>query len=228
VVSSEVDRLSTYKDAGFGKPVLRGMSPAIVVVDFTYGFTDPKYPTATDMTDEITSTRKLLDVARCRGVPVFFTAISYSEGEVEALPWLRKSSGMAALLTGTRLVEVDGRLSPAPSEPIVIKHGASAFHGTNLAALLIGRQIDTVIVVGATTSGCVRASVVDAVQNGFSVLVVRDCVADRAQGPHDANLFDIEQKYGDVISINDALDYLDNFNSGDRACLKAGVKSTLI
>lgn len=208
---SEADKLSVYKDAGFGKQILRGVSPAIVVVDFTYGFTDPKYPTASDMTDEVTNTRKLLDVARRRGVPVFFTSISYSKGEVEALPWLRKSSGMKALLTGTRLVEIDDRLSPAPNEPIIIKHGASAFHGTNLAALLTGKQADTVIVVGATTSGCVRASVVDAVQSGFSVLVVRDCVADRAQGPHKANLFDIEQKYGDVISIDDALDYLGNF-----------------
>lgn len=203
--TSEID---VYATAGFGQNILRGASPAIVVVDFVYGFTDPAYPTGADMSDAVEATRKLLDAARGKGVPILFTVIAYSEGEISSLPWLRKASGMAALLRGSRLVEVDERLARRQDEPVLVKHGASAFHGTNLGALLTGLRTDTVIVVGATTSGCVRASVVDAVQYGFDVLVPRDCVADRATSPHEANLFDIQQKYGDVTTLGGALGYV--------------------
>ena len=191
--------LDTYANAGFGQSAPRGLAPAVVVVDFSYGFTDTCYPTAADMSDEIAATRKLLDVARAAGRAVIFTTISYTPGEITMLPWLHKASGMKALMARTRLVEIDDRLAPS---------GASGFHGTNLAALLAGAGIDTVLIAGATTSGCVRATVVDAVQSGFNVLVPRDCVADRAQAPHEANLFDIQQKYGDVIGLDDALAYL--------------------
>lgn len=203
-----LQRDRVYEDAGFGRNVLRGTKPAILVVDFSYGFTDPVYPTAADMTSAVEATRRLLDVARSASYPVIFTTISYNAAEVAVLPWLRKAAGMAALRTGTRLVEIDARLARRPDEALIAKHGASAFHGTNLAALLFAQRVDTLIVAGATTSGCVRASVVDAVQNGFSVLVPRECVADRADGPHEANLFDIHQKYGDVIPLDDALQFL--------------------
>jgi nicotinamidase-related amidase len=200
--------LDTYANAGFGRSAPRGLAPAVVVVDFSYGFTDTCYPTAADMSDEIAATRKLLDVARAAGRAVIFTTISYTPGEITMLPWLHKASGMKALMARTRLVEIDDRLAPSEAEPVIVKHGASGFHGTNLAALLAGAGIDTVLIAGATTSGCVRATVVDAVQSGFNVLVPRDCVADRAQAPHEANLFDIQQKYGDVIGLDDALAYL--------------------
>jgi nicotinamidase-related amidase len=201
------EALKTYEDAGFGGTVRRGSRPALVIVDFAYGFTDPIYPTAADMSREVAATRHLADVARERSLPVIFTVISYTPGEVAALPWLRKSAGMAKLLAGSRLVEVDERLARRAQEPLIVKHGASAFHGTNLAAILSGLRVDTVIVAGATTSGCVRATAVDAVQGGFDVLVPRECVADRAAAPHEASLFDIQQKYGDVVSVEDVLGY---------------------
>ena len=199
--------LGTYTKAGFGGAVRRGSRPALVIVDFAYGFTDPIYPTAADMSRAVSATRRLADLARERSVPVIFTVISYTPGEIAALPWLRKSAGMAQLLAGSRLVEVDERLARRAQEPLIVKHGASAFHGTNLAAILGGLRVDTVVVAGATTSGCVRATVVDAVQCGFDVLIPRECVADRAVAPHEANLFDIQQKYGDVILVEDALGY---------------------
>jgi maleamate amidohydrolase len=202
----EVNRV--YTAAGFGNRVRRGNRPAIVVVDFTYGFTDPVYPTAAEMSSEVEATRRLLDVARAGNVPVIFTAIAYEQGHLQALAWLRKASGMAALLMGSRLVEIDSRLGRRDNETVVAKHGASAFFGTDLASHLAALHVDTVVLTGATTSGCVRASAVDAVQNGFDVLVPRECVADRAEGPHEANLFDIDQKYGDVIALADALEYL--------------------
>lgn len=197
-----------YEGAGFGRAVVRGVRPGVLVVDFAYGFTDPLYPTAADMSGAVEATRRLLDVARARRLPVFFTVISFTEAEVAVLPWLRKAAGMAALKVGSRLVELDQRLARKDDEPIIVKHGASAFHGTGLHAMLSACGVDTLLVAGATTSGCVRASVVDAVQSGFNVLVPRDCVADRAEGPHQANLFDIQQKYGDVIPLDDALDFL--------------------
>lgn len=201
-----------YSDAGFGQQTPRGTRPAIVVVDFSYGFTDTQYPTAADMTGPIAATRRLTDKARAMGVPVIYTTIAYQPWEVKALPWLKTASGMAALLQGTRLVEIDAATGIQPSDPIIVKHGASAFFGTNLAGLLTGSQVDTVIITGATTSGCVRATVVDAVQSGFNVLVPRDCCGDRAQAPHDANLYDMGQKYADVTDSEDIFAYLSDLS----------------
>ncbi|KXF74752.1 carbamoylsarcosine amidase [Paramesorhizobium deserti] len=192
-----------YKAAGFGQLVPRGKRPAIVVVDFTYGFTDTVYPTASDMSQQIAATRRLTDIARERGFPVIFTTIAYHPGEIALLPWLRKATGMAALVEGSRLVEIDQATGIQSGDPVITKKGASAFHGTALAALLTGAGVDTLVVAGATTSGCVRATVVDAVQSGFNVLVPADCCGDRAQVPHDANLYDMAQKYADVTDASD-------------------------
>ena len=197
-----------YDRAGFGRSVPRGRRPAIVVVDFSYGFTDTQYPTAADMTGPIAATRRITDAARAAGVPVIYTTIAFHPAEIDRLPWLRKATGMAALLQGSRLVEIDAATGIQAGDAIVVKKGASAFFGSTLAALLTGAGVDTVVVTGATTSGCVRATVVDAVQSGFTVLVPADCCADRAEAPHAANLYDIGQKYGDVTDSADILDWL--------------------
>lgn len=201
-----------YSDAGFGQNVPRGSKPAIVVVDFSYGFTDTQYPTAADMSAEIATTRSLTDKARAMGLPVIYTTIAYQPWERETLPWLKKATGMAALLAGSRLVEIDEATGIQSTDPVIVKHGASAFHGTNLAGLLTGAGVDTMVVTGATTSGCVRATVVDAVQSGFNVLVPRDCCADRAAAPHEANLYDMDQKYADVTDAADIADWLDQLD----------------
>ena len=193
----------TYKDAGFGAQVPRGTRPAIVVVDFTYGFTDTAYPTAADMSAQMAATRTLTDLARAKGYPVIYTTIAYHPGELDKLAWLKKATGMAALVQGTRLVDIDAATGIQSQDVILTKKGASAFAGTHLAALLTGAQVDTLIVTGATTSGCVRATCVDAVQSGFNVLVPADCCGDRARPPHDAALYDIAQKYGDVTDAAD-------------------------
>lgn len=199
---------AVYDRAGFGRQLQRGDRPVVVVVDFTYGFTDPVYPTGADMTAAVVATAELLRAARTVEVPVIFTTIAYDPAQAATLTWLRKATGMAALALGSRLVEIDQRLAPGADEHVVVKTGASAFFGTNLAAHLAALRADTVIVTGATTSGCVRATVVDAVQHGYPALVPRNCVADRAQGPHQASLFDIDQKYGDVVDLDDVVTYL--------------------
>lgn len=211
-VDGEIGRV--YARAGFGHPVARGVRPAIVVVDFSQGFTDPTQPTGADMSAAVLATADLLEHARNAGVPIAFTTIAY-ESQADGGTWLRKAPGLAALMAGTPAVELDPRLSRRPDELLVVKKAASAFFGTSLAAWLVGQQIDTLIVTGATTSGCVRATIVDAVSYGWPTLVPRECVADRAQAPHDATLFDIDQKYADVVTADDVRTYLSQIS--DRA-----------
>jgi maleamate amidohydrolase len=197
-----------YARAGWGQRIERGSRPGLVVVDLTRGFTEAQYPTGSDLTDEVLATARLVDAARAAGLPIVFTICAYSAGGRDGGAWLQKAPGLGILEEGTPLVELDPRLPRGPDDVVIVKRGASAFFGTNLAAVLAAQRVDTVIVAGATTSGCVRASVVDSVQSGFPTLVVRDCVGDRAPGPHEANLFDIDAKYGDVIDLDDALSYI--------------------
>lgn len=201
----------TYARAGWGGSVDRGARPALVVIDLTRGFTEPSFDAGADLTDVVGATGQLITAARERGHPVILTRIVYSEAEVRpgVITWLTKAAGMRAMLEGSAAIELDPRMPVDPATDVVLdKKGASAFHGTTLASLLRARGCDTVVLTGATTSGCIRASAVDAVQDGFSVLVPRQAVGDRAQGPHDANLFDIQAKYGDVVDLDDALAYL--------------------
>ena len=198
-----------YKGAGFGNALPLGKSPAILVVDFSYGFTDTTYPTAADMSEQILRTRTLTDIARAKTIPVIYTTIAYQPWERDHLTWLKKASGMKDLLVGTRLTEIDARTGIEPTDPIVVKHGASAFFGTNLMSLFTSAAVDTVVVCGATTSGCVRATAVDAVQCGLSVLVPSDCVGDRAVAPHEASLYDINQKYANVVDCDSVLSWLE-------------------
>lgn len=207
----DASTLATYDRAGWGGSVVRGPRPALVVIDLTRGFTEPGFDAGADLTDVVAATQRLVDVAHRQGHPVIWTRIVYSPAEVRpgAIAWLTKAAGMRAMLEGSEAVVIDPRLSVDPERDVVVdKKGASGFHGTTLAALLRSAGCDTVVLTGATTSGCVRASAVDAVQDGFSVLVPRQAVGDRAQGPHDANLFDIQAKYGDVVELDDALTYL--------------------
>ena len=197
-----------YERAGFGATVERGARPALLVVDLSRGFTEPQFATGSDLSDEVAATRSLLEAARSAGAPVLFTTIAYEPGDENRLAWLRKAPGLVVLAAGSELVEIDPRIAPVAGEPVLVKKGASAFFGTDLAERLHALGVDTLVVCGATTSGCVRASVVDAVQNDFPTLVVREAVGDRAREPHDANLFDIAAKYGDVISLADAAAYL--------------------
>ncbi|MEU7369027.1 isochorismatase family protein [Streptomyces hygroscopicus] len=201
----------TYQRAGFGAAVRRGSRPAIVVVDLTRGFTEGSYPSGADLSEVVAATTRLVEAARPADVPVIFTAIAYTEAEAsgDAVAWLRKAPGLRTLVEGSEAVAIDPRLPMRPGHDLlVVKKGASAFFGTSLAATLTGLGRDTVVVCGATTSGCVRATVVDAVQSGFPVLVPRACVGDRAEGPADAALFDIQAKYGDVITLEDAVGYI--------------------
>lgn len=182
--------------AGFGE------RPAVVVVDLNYGFTDPASPLACDLDDVLGACRELLDAARGAGVPVFFTTIEYDEvGEAAAAVFLRKVPALKLLRPGTRWVEIDGRLGRREDEPVLVKAHASAFFGVPFASMLAGR--DTLIVCGASTSGCVRATVIDAMQHGLAPVVPRECVGDRSPRAHEQTLEDIGGRYGDVVSLGE-------------------------
>lgn len=186
------------------------MAPALLVVDLSLGFTDPRSPLACVAEEAVSATAALLQRARAAGAPVAFTTVAYApEDEATAAIFRAKVPGLRALRLGDRLTEIDPRLAPATGEPVLRKLFASAFFGTDLAAWLRDAGADTVVVTGASTSGCVRASVVDALQHGFRALVVREAVADRDLAAHAQSLADIDAKYGDVIALEQALTTFD-------------------
>lgn len=190
--------------AGFGEAGGFGRRPALVVVDLLRGFTDPASPLGAEMDDVVAATRTMLDAAREAGVPVVFTTIVYDDAnERAAAVFLRKVPALRVLRPGSEWIEVDPRLGRRADEPVLAKAFASAFFGTPLAAILAGH--DCLLVCGASTSGCVRATVVDALQYGLMPVVPRECVGDRWPAAHEASLFDIEHKYGDVVALADAV-----------------------
>ena len=142
-------------------------------------------------------------------LPIVYTTTAYAKDMHDAGVFAKKVPSLAILQKGSSLVEVDQRIQPLPGERIVEKKYASSFFGTNLDVELRALGVDTVIMAGCTTSGCIRASAINSLQYGFTTIVVRQAVGDRADGPHQANLFDIDAKYGDVVDLAEALDYLD-------------------
>jgi nicotinamidase-related amidase len=199
-----------YERARLGGSLTLGERPAVLVVDFSCGFTDPECALGADLSDEIEATRRLLEAARAKGIAVLFTTIGFEPSLKDGALWIQKAPALADLQLGGRWVEIDPRLERREDETVIVKKGASAFFGTNLAAILVSQGVDTVVLCGATTSGCIRATAIDLLQYGFPTLVPRECVGDRAEAPHEANLFDIQAKYADVVSLEDALGYLES------------------
>ncbi len=199
-----------YRGRGIGDRVGYGRAPAIVVVDMSRAFTDPSYRVGADQADTVEAIARVLAAARERGdVPVFFTTMAYEADGLDAGMWGRKVPALLDLrVDDAAAMQIDERIAPAESDLVLNKKFASAFFGTPLAPLLAARGVDTVILTGCSTSGCVRATAVDAVSHGYRLIVPEECVADRAPGPHHANLFDIQAKYGDVVSVSEVLDYL--------------------
>ncbi|MGH9087597.1 MAG: isochorismatase family protein [Acidimicrobiales bacterium] len=196
------------------RPLTAGHRPAVVVVDMTRQFVDSAYPTGWSRTGRpaVVANRELLDAARATGIPVFFTKAhvdpNYVETPAERGRW--KTSGRRGVPEGTPPGDVIvDELAPIEGEVVIYKgYKPSAFYGTSLTSLLIYAGVDTVIVTGMTTSGCVRATVLDAFMNNLNVVVPYECVADRSQVSHKVNLFDMHMKYADVIRLTETLDYL--------------------
>ncbi len=191
----------------WGERIGFGDRPALLVVDFLKAYTRPESPLfAPGVVDAVANTPELLAAARGAEIPIFHTRILYlAQDCADGGMWVKKAPVMKAMVEGNVLAEFCEGVEPADNEPVIVKQYPSSFFATSLASLLHAQRVDTVIIAGCSTSGCVRATAVDAVQYGFRTIVVRDCVGDRHPEPHAANLFDIDSKYGDVVSKFEAI-----------------------
>lgn len=199
------DAAEIYARSGIGHRVGFGRRPALVVVDLQNGFTDPACAVGGELDEVLTATAVLLDEARSAELPIAFTAVGFDQFERETSTWLRKMPGLAVLTKGSHWCEIDQRVSPGSREPVYLKRASSAFFGTPLLTFLTATQVDTLVIAGCVTSGCVRATAIDAVSYGFRPIVPAECVGDRAERPHETNLFDIDAKYADVVSLDSVI-----------------------
>ncbi|EOI1367862.1 N-carbamoylsarcosine amidohydrolase [uncultured Serratia sp.] len=204
------DTLSDNYRGVWGQRIGFGRRPALLAIDFMQAYTTEGAPLfAPGVVSAVEESCELLACARRTGIPVIHTHIRYHAGHfADGGLWVKKAPVMKDMVAGNPLAAFCPPVAPLADEVVLSKQYASAFFGTALAPLLVAQGIDTLLMIGCSTSGCIRASAVDAVQHGFRAMVVRECVGDRHPGPHEANLFDIDSKYGDVVHKREALDYL--------------------
>ncbi|GIM90629.1 isochorismatase family protein [Paractinoplanes toevensis] len=204
-MSDDLDR--DYATAGFARRLGWGVRPAVLLVDPALAYTSVESPLYLKSGQAAASAMaSLAAAARDNAVPVVWTSVRFADESCSEAPlFAAKVPALKVFADGNPLGGFAPPLSPAPGELVVVKHYASAFAGTSLAAWLASHSIDTLVIGGYSTSGCVRASALDALQNGFRPIVVRDACADREGGPHENNLFDLNAKYADVIGLDEAL-----------------------
>ena len=191
-----------YARSGIGTRVGYGRNPALVVVDLQNGFTDPASPCGSDIPEVVAATGRLLETARAEALPVAFTAVAFHPSLRDGATWLRKMPGLEVLVEGSRYADIDERVRPRADEPVWQKRAPSGFFGTPLLQFLVAHEVDTLIVAGCVTSGCVRATVVDAVSYGFRTVVALEAVGDRSERVHEAAIFDMDTKYADVERVD--------------------------
>jgi maleamate amidohydrolase len=194
-----LSELEIFRQQNFGNPIGFGRRSALLVVDFTVGFNDPALFGGGNINSAVKRTVALLEFFRSKKLPVVFTRVVYADDGSDGGIFATKQPRLLMLTERHPAGQVVPELAPRAGELVVRKNQASAFFGTNLAPWLVQQGADTVVVAGCTTSGCVRATVVDAISYNFRPIVARDCVGDRALGPHEASLFDLQQKYADVL-----------------------------
>jgi maleamate amidohydrolase len=200
-------KLAYGKKAGFGK------RPALVLVDFAHAYFDPECPLYAGVDDALASALRIRKLAHEVGIPVVLTEVTYQKSGINGGRFMEKAKPLGAFIKGRRTAEFAEGLVPLEDEIIVSKQYPSAFFGTSLASTLTAMGIDNVVLTGLTTSGCVRASCVDSMSHGFMTTVVSDACGDRHQGPHDANLFDMNAKYADVVSEDEIIQFFETFRA---------------
>ena len=199
-----------YSKAGYHAAQTRGSRPALVLVDFAHAYFDPEAPLYGG--EGCVAARdhaiKLADTARVTGIPVIFTEVKYQPGGGDGGAFYAKVPALSCFDAGTDTQKLVDGLDVGPDDLMITKQYPSAFFGTSLAATLQFIKIDTLIIGGLTTSGCVRATCIDSISSGFVTLIAEEACGDRAAGPHEANLFDMSAKYADLISTDDAIVYM--------------------
>ena len=197
-----------YKHQNFGNSLGIGKKAALLIVDFVNGFDDPDLFGGGNISEACDNTVKLLAACRALKLTVAHTRVIFAEDGSDDNIMAIKVPALKTLTETAHCSQIVERLTPAPGELIVRKRVPSAFFGTDLAANFSQRRIDTVLISGCTTSGCVRASALDAMCHGFRPIIISDCVGDRALEPHKANLFDLKQKYAEIMVGNEVLSIL--------------------
>lgn len=197
-----------YLEAGFSCRLGFGRYPVLLMVDFIEAYFIKTSPLYAKPESVAAIAGKVLAAARDNKVPVIFTRVVYDETGINGGVFIRKIKALRSLVEGSQHVQIARGLTPRPDELVITKQYASAFFGTSLASTLNAMGVDNALICGLTTSGCVRASAVDAIQLGFIPTVIADAVGDRDVRPHEANLFDLSMKYADVIDSRDAIKYL--------------------
>ena len=207
------DLAEDYRTAGFGQRLAFGVRPALLVIDMVQAYFDRASPLYAGVESALASTLRVLDAARQARLPIFFTAVRFTAGGRDGGIFYRKVPALRVFDEGSPLAAFAPGIEPRDDEIVVVKQYASAFFGTSLASTLLAAGVDTTIITGLTTSGCVRASAVDAMQYGFIPYVVREAVGDRDARPHDASLFDLAAKYAEVVSEREILALVKNNSS---------------
>lgn len=210
MAKAESDIAQNYAGAfdghlGFGK------APALLIVDVVMAYLEPSSSLYAGVEAALASNERLAAAARAAGVPLIFTNVEYAPGGTNGGLFYKKIPALKAFDKGSPLGAFAPTLQPAPGDRVVTKQYASAFFGTGLAEMLRAMGVDTLLITGYSTSGCVRATALDALQSGFAPFVVRDACGDRHAAPHEANLFDLQAKYAEVISEADAIGKLAHF-----------------
>lgn len=206
---AQEQELEFFRQRGFGRRIGFGKQPVVLVIDMITAFTDPSMMLGANLDAEIAASVQLLQAARDAAVPIIFSTVAYDDGQQkDAGIWAMKQAGVSTLAAGSDGVRVDTRLGRRAQDTLLVKKYASCFFGTDLVPRLLARGADTLIMVGCTTSGCVRATAVDACQTGFRPMVVREGVGDRSATAHAQSLFDLDAKYADVVSLQETLQYL--------------------
>ena len=181
-----------------------GKRPALLIVDFVMAYLDPASPLYAGVEGALASNERLLAAARAARIPVFFTNVVYQADGADGGLFYKKIPSLQVFLEGSPLGAFPPSLQPVDGERVISKQFASAFFGTSLAETLSEEGIDTLLITGLSTSGCVRATALDALQSGFAPFVVREACGDRHPAPHEANLFDLQAKYAEVVSEREA------------------------
>jgi maleamate amidohydrolase len=194
------DLSDDYADAGFGRPLEWGTAPAVLVIDMVRAYFEPGAELYMGSRDCLHATVRVVAAARAARVPVIYTRVEYGPGGVDGGLFFKKVGALRHFVrgSGSNLGEIVPELAPGAGDLVITKQYASAFFGTSLAATLASGRIDTLVLCGVSTSGCVRATAVDAISYGYLPVVVRQAVGDRDPRPHEANLFDLAAKYAEV------------------------------
>jgi maleamate amidohydrolase len=212
-----------FRQRGFGLTMGFGERPALIVIDLVNAFTDPETLLGSNLDPQVEATNRLLGAAHATGAPVLFSTVSYEEPDLrDSGIWAMKHKGTSLLRAGSPMTALDSRLHRRPQDALIVKKYASCFFGTDLVPRLLSHRADTLILAGCSTSGCVRATAVDACQYGFRPIVVREAVGDRSLNAHEQSLFDIHSRYGDVTGIEEVLTYLRSLGTATRAADSAG------